>query len=390
MAPQPLHELVVLFLPDAHERLWSERRGVLQCQHTSGGVAAELCPEVADIVRLAGCHPLERPGMEIALSLFLPAGLQRLHPALVGGGVVASIDCRRCPLEHVEVLGVLAKERDDLNAAGARADDRNPLVRELVEPAARISPGVFIVPTRRVKAVPLEILDARDAGKLGTVKPTRRHHNEARPDVVAAVGSDSPTLDVLVPAQPAHLRAEYRAVIEPIVLADAPAVFEDLGTVGELLRGDEVQLFEQRDIAIGFVVALDAGIPIPVPNAAEVPALLDDPDVVDASLLELGGRQQAREAPAEDGDIDILRNRLARHDRSVRVDVVVLLELVLQFDVLLRAFRAQPLLTLMPIPLSQRVDVDVGGRLRRSACVKQRHRVQSSRGSPVPMYFDSW
>src|ERR1700759_2213180 len=102
------------------------------------------------------------------------------------------------------------------------------------------------------------------------------------------------------------------------MLADASAVLEDLRAVGELLRRNEVQLFEQRYVAIGFVVALDTGITVPIPDTAEVAALLDDPDVADAGLLQLGGRQQPGEAAAEHRDVDVLRDRLARHHRGVR------------------------------------------------------------------------
>jgi len=56
-------------------------------------------------------------------------------------------------------------------------------------------------------------------------------------------------------------------------------VFEDLGDVGVFLLRDVAELFEQRQVAIGFDIALRAGIAVPVPGAAEVSAGLDDADV---------------------------------------------------------------------------------------------------------------
>ncbi len=95
----------------------------------------------------------------------------------------------------------------------------------------------------------------------------------------------------------------------PKCLAMSPAVLVDLGAVGELLRRHEVEFLEQRDVAVRVVVALNSGEAVPVPDAAEVPAHLDDPDVVDAGLLEVRGGQQSSDSTTEDGDLDVLGDR---------------------------------------------------------------------------------
>ena len=159
--------------------------------------------------------------------------------------------------------------------------------------------------------MPLEVLDAGDAGELRAVERARGHHDEAGPDVVAAVGGDPPAVDLVVPDQIAHLGGEDGAVVQPEVLSDVAAVLIDLGAVGELLARDEVELLEQRYVAVGFVVALNARVAVPVPDAAEVAAHLDDPDVVDACLLQVRGAQQSAEAAAEHGDVDVLVDRIA-------------------------------------------------------------------------------
>ena len=169
----------------------------------------------------------------------------------------------------------------------------------------------------------------------------------------------------------------------------------DLGTVRELLRRHEVKLFEKRYVAVGFVVALDTGISIPVPDTAEVAAEFDDPNIVDARLLQVGRRQQAREAATENRDVDVLDDRGAGCHRRVRIGFVVAGEVVLQFDVLLGTFLAQPLFALLSVFLAQRWNIDIVWGLRRLAIVLvHRHAggcscSESSRGPPAPMYFDN-
>src|SRR5882757_5711462 len=296
--------------------------------------------------------------MEIALPFFLPSWLQRFRPCRIGGLISAFVDGRRGALEHVEVLGIPTQMRYELHTGGPRADERNTLVTKLVQSAAGISAGVLIVPARRVEDVSLEVLDPRDAGQLRPVVRAGGQDHEAGSDVVAAVGVQPPALDRFVPAHRAHLSGEDRPVVEPEMLSDTPAVLVDLRTVGELLRRDVVEFLQHRDVAVRIVVTLDAGKAVPVPDAAEVPTHLDDAYLVDAGLLEVGGRQQSRDATAEDGDLDVLRDRFAGRHRRVRVDLRKLGELTLQLEILRRTFWAQPLVALLQVLLSQCVDVD--------------------------------
>ncbi len=97
--------------------------------------------------------------------------------------------------------------------------------------------------------------------------------------------------------------------------SDALAVLVDLGAVGELLFRNVIELFEQRQVAIGIVVALDPGVTVPVPGAAEVPAQLQDPQIGDSRALQVRGRDQTRKAPAHDGDVEIFRDRIPDHAR---------------------------------------------------------------------------
>ena len=57
------------------------------------------------------------------------------------------------------MLRALGDRRKNLDAARARADDRDPLVRQLVEITAPIPPGDAVVPPARVERLPFEPLD---------------------------------------------------------------------------------------------------------------------------------------------------------------------------------------------------------------------------------------
>ena len=153
------------------------------------------------------------------------------------------------------------------------------------------------------------------------------------------------------------------------MLADVAAVLEDLGAVGELLRRHEVELFEQRDVAVRVVVALDPGKAVPVPHAAEVAGHLDHPDALDAGLLQIRPGQQSGESTAEDDDLGVLDDRVARRHRRVGIDLVELREVALEFQILAGAFRAQSLVPLLRVLLPQRVDVDVVRRIGGAAGV---------------------
>ena len=50
------------------------------------------------------------------------------------------VNRRRGPLEHVEMLGISAQVRHQLNAGGARSDERDTLVGEFVSPPVASPP----------------------------------------------------------------------------------------------------------------------------------------------------------------------------------------------------------------------------------------------------------
>ena len=236
---------------------------------------------------------------------------------------------------------------DALHRGRARADDRDPLVGEpLHRRAVGVAAGVVVVPPAGVERVALERLDAGDARQLRDVQRSGAHADELRGELVAPVGADDPPVAVGVPLEVLHLGVEQGLVVEVVLLPDALAVLEDLGGVRVLLGRHVAGLFEQRHVDERGRVALGAGVAVPVPGAAEVAALLDDADVVDARLLQPGAGDEPGEAAADERDRDVVGDRLALGDGRVGV-LEVVGELVLQLQVLRVAVGPQPLVPLL-------------------------------------------
>ena len=150
------------------------------------------------------------------------------------------------------------------------------------------------------------------------------------------------------------------------MLADAAAVLEDLGGVRVLLGRHVPGLFEQRQVDERRGVALRTGVAVPVPRAAEVAALLDDADVVDAGLLQRGAGDQTGEPAADEGDGDLVEQRLPLDRLDVGV-VEVVGEHAHWLDVLVVAVVAEPLVALVAVLAVERLPVDRGCPFGRSA-----------------------
>jgi len=86
------------------------------------------------------------------------------------------------------------------------------------------------------------------------------------------IGLDGPASRVIVPARFLDLRLEAGTFIEVEVLSDPPGVLEDLRREGVLLLRYIAGLFQERQINVGFDVALGAGIAVPVPGPPKSPA----------------------------------------------------------------------------------------------------------------------
>src|SRR5690606_32906068 len=114
-----------------------------------------------------------------------------------------------------------------------------------------------------------------------------------------------------------------------------------------------------RQVDIGFDVAADARIAIPVPGPAEVGAFFDDGDVLDAALAQLHRRQQSAEAAADYDYVGFALYPLALEIRDgVWIDVKgresALERLVLRYGIGPKA-----LLAFLCVAAGQRLDIEV-------------------------------
>jgi hypothetical protein len=222
-----------------------------------------------------------------------------------------------------------------------------------------------------VERVPLERLDAFDARKFRYMQRPRAHADELRGEGIAAVGADVPARLCLVPVEAYDLGVKQRVVVQAILLADALAVRQYFRRMRIFLRRHVAGFFEQRHVDHRRGIALRAGIPVPVPGAAEVAALLDDPNIPDTGFRQPRGSGEPGKAPAEESEGDVIGLRLACGDRRIGI-VEIMRELPRNAEILVVTVRAEPLVALLQIFLAQPLLVD-RRTLRGLRLVSRRH-----------------
>jgi hypothetical protein len=220
------------------------------------------------------------------LKVLVPARLQALRPLRIGVAIGAHVDRGRRALEHVQVLRRRTDVRHALDRGRARADHGHALAAQAGEIPLGVAAGVGVVPAARVEGVPAVRLDPQNARQLGAVQRAVRHDDEAGAHAVAAVGGDDPAGRGVVPAHRGHFGLEAGVAVQIVLATDRGAVREDLGRARVLLFGDVAHLFQERQVDVRLDVALRAGVAVPVPGAAEVAALLDQAQVVEAALAQ--------------------------------------------------------------------------------------------------------
>ena len=90
------------------------------------------------------------------------------------------------------------------------------------------------------------------------------------------------------------------------MLGDAPAVREDLVALGVFLGRYVAEFLQQRHVHIRLDVTCDAGVAVPVPGAAHVGGLVDEPDVLHSKLTQPHAGQQPAEPGADDCDVNLV------------------------------------------------------------------------------------
>src|SRR5215510_12501213 len=123
---------------------------------------------------------------------------------------------------------MLAEMRHTLDGGGSSANDADPFIVELVQAPGAVSAGIMVIPPTGVKGMPGELLDARDAGQLGTVQWTTAHNHKPCLEDVIAVSRDCPSSRFLVPSRLFDLGLKARAVVKLEMSPDALGMREDL------------------------------------------------------------------------------------------------------------------------------------------------------------------
>src|SRR5258706_5915404 len=117
--------------------------------------------------------------------------------------------------------------------------------------------------------------------------------------------------------------------------------------------------FQHRQVDIRCDITLRAGIAVPIPGAAEVSALLDKADVLEAGLAQTRSHEQPPKAATDDYGLEGFFDRCAR---ETRIDVGVIdvaAEIALHFDVLFIAIGADALVALLTIPGAERIGIEI-------------------------------
>ncbi len=163
---------------------------------------------------------------------------------------------------------------------------------------------------------------------------------------------------MLDPNESHHFRLKTDVAIQVVVFGYAPAVRKDLITLGVLLGGDVAQLLQQRHVHVRLDVTRNARVPVPVPGAAHIGGLVDQPDALHAQFPEPGPGEQSPETGADDRDIDLVGDRVAGEMRITPRIVGKSSKLACDFDVLRDPIGTQSPVPLKGIFLPQRIYVE--------------------------------
>src|SRR5271166_657496 len=194
-----------------------------------------------------------------------------------------------------------------LNCRRTGSDDADALVGQ----PGKVGAGVFVVPAAGVECMTAEPGDPRYSRQFRLLQVAVRHRHKPGADLVAAVGGDQPAGITCLPANLLYLCLQTGVTVQVVMLGDPAAVGQDFSAFRILLGRHIPELLEQRHIDVGLDVAGDSGVTIPIPGPANVGGLVDQPDVVDTELPAPGPDEQPAEAGTDDGDVDLVADRVA-------------------------------------------------------------------------------
>jgi len=109
-------------------------------------------------------------------------------------------------------------------------------------------------------------------------------------------------------------------IIETELRCHVLAVLHNLEARGKLHRRDVTHLFQQRQVAVGFDIAGNTRVTIPVPGTTDVTAFLAEPDVFETRFLQFVPQQQAGKAGTDNKHFTFINQRFPWH-RVCRVNI---------------------------------------------------------------------
>ena len=180
--------------------------------------------------------------------------------------------------------------RHALNGCRAGADNGDFLIGQTAQPAARCAACIIIIPTAGMKCVPLKIANALNGRQFGAVERPIGVNNKARRQFITHRRRHPPATRRFVPFGRRDFGLKQRFVSQLKSLGNLAAIGQRFRCICIFLLRHETGFFQEWKINIGFNIARSTGIAVPIPSAAEIAALFQDKDIVNALLLQPHGR----------------------------------------------------------------------------------------------------
>lgn len=224
----------------------------------------------------------------------LRAGHSLEHRLLACGDRAVQLrqDPVRCPLEDVDVCGRLRDLGHELHGTGSRADDRDPLTRQVDR----------VIPFGGVECFSPKRLSSGERGNAGFVQRPRARDDDPRVEHGTRAGLDPPPVRGLVEVVGDHLGTEPKVGRQVVVADHALDVVENLGLPrvhpGPFPVGREGERVHQRHH-----VTAAPRIRVLPPRSAHAIGLLEDDEVFLPRLLQLDRHAQSGESGTDDEDV---------------------------------------------------------------------------------------
>ena len=158
------------------------------------------------------------------------------------------------------------------------------------------------------------------------MKYTTGNDDELRREHVVTRCGDSPALGLFVPDHVLDFGLEKRVLVHVEATTKFLAVRKNLRRKCVTVGRHEAGFFEHRQVHVRLNVTHRARVTIPVPGAAEVAALFDDAEVVNAELAKIRCFKHSAETAANNDGVNVGNLRLtceARFDIRIAIEFFV-------------------------------------------------------------------